>query len=105
MSVTIRRVFFSRVPGNYWKSLTRQSIGVRTNGTLTKEKPTDDGCKVNIPAPEPGKFQAATLNKFDNSLIIQNLESFETARPNEVILLGRKFIIYARFADYTFDGS
>ncbi|XP_035738934.1 quinone oxidoreductase-like protein 2 isoform X2 [Vespa mandarinia] len=86
MSVTIRRVFFSRVPRNYWKSLMSQSFSVRTNGTLTKEKPTDDSCKTNIPAPEAGKFQAATLNKFDNSLIIQNLESLKTAQPNEVII-------------------
>ncbi|XP_046826646.1 quinone oxidoreductase-like protein 2 isoform X2 [Vespa crabro] len=86
MSVTIRRVFFSRVPRNYWKSLMSQSFSVRTNGTLTKEKPTDDSCKTNIPAPEAGKFQAATLNKFDSSLIIQNLESLKTAQPNEVIV-------------------
>ncbi|KAL2714325.1 protein brambleberry-like [Vespula squamosa] len=84
--ITIRRVFFTRIVGNYRKNLMRQSVSERTNGTLTKEKPTDDSCKTNIPAPEPGKFQAAILNKFDNSLIIQNLESFTTAQPNEVII-------------------
>ncbi|XP_047354565.1 quinone oxidoreductase-like protein 2 isoform X3 [Vespa velutina] len=86
MSITIQRVFYSRVPKNYWKSLMSQSFSVRTNETLTREKPTDDSCKTNIPAPEAGKFQAATLNKFDNSLIIQNLESLKTAQPNEVII-------------------
>nr|XP_050855651.1 quinone oxidoreductase-like protein 2 isoform X1 [Vespula vulgaris] len=86
MSVTIRRVFFTRVAGNYRKSLMRQSVRERTNGTLIKEESTDDSCKTNIPAPEPGKFQAAILDKYDNSLIIQNIESFTTAQPNEVII-------------------
>ncbi|XP_043674730.1 quinone oxidoreductase-like protein 2 isoform X2 [Vespula pensylvanica] len=86
MSVTIRRVFFTRVAENYRKSFMRQSVRERTNGTLIKEESTDDSCKPNIPAPEPGKFQAAILDKYDNSLIIQNIESFATAQPNEVII-------------------
>lgn len=102
MSVTIRRVFFTRVAGNYRKSLMRQSVRERTNGTLIKEESTDDSCKTNIPAPEPGKFQAAILDKYDNSLIIQNVESFTTAQPNEVIPVDTKFPIYSRFAYYVF---
>ncbi|KAI4498803.1 hypothetical protein M0802_005978 [Mischocyttarus mexicanus] len=86
MSVTIRRMFITHVSGNYWKSLRKQNISLKTNKTFTKEKSTNDCPKTNIPALEPGKFQAATLNKFDNSLVIQNIESLKTTQPNEVVI-------------------
>ncbi|XP_014613455.1 PREDICTED: quinone oxidoreductase-like protein 2 isoform X2 [Polistes canadensis] len=86
MSVTIRRMFITHVSGIYWKNLRKQSIRLISNETPTKERSPNDSFETNIPASEPAKFQIASLNKFDNSLIIQNVESFKAAQPNEVVI-------------------
>ncbi|XP_043493339.1 quinone oxidoreductase-like protein 2 isoform X2 [Polistes fuscatus] len=86
MSVTIRRMFITHVSGIYWKNLRKQSIRLISNETPTKERSPNDSLKTNIPASEPGKFQVASLNKFDNSLVIQNVEAFKAAQPNEVVI-------------------
>ncbi|KAK2581132.1 hypothetical protein KPH14_007945 [Odynerus spinipes] len=74
------------VYGNYWERLMRRSVTIRAKGTFVQETLTDDASKNNIPTPEAGKFQAARLNKFDGSLVIENMEPLKTVQSSEVVI-------------------
>lgn len=86
MSTAIRRIFLTHVCQNYTKNLIRRSHILKTNGKFIQKRSMCAISQNNIPNPEPGTFQAAILNKSDNSLVIQNMELFKSVQPNEVVI-------------------
>lgn len=86
MSTAMRRIFFTHMCQSYSNNLIRRSVILKTNGKFIQKRSMCAISKNNIPNPEPGKFQAAILNKSDNSLVIQNMELFKSVLPNEVVI-------------------
>lgn len=86
MTAIVGRRIISQLRGSGGGLLTRAAV-IRFNGTLTKEQlSTEEVGKVVIPAPVPGKIQAAVLKKFSEPLAIENIEPPGLLQSNEVVL-------------------
>ena len=85
MTSIVGRRIISQLRGSNSNSLLRRAIVIRLNGTLPKEQlSTEEVGKFVIPAPVPGKIQAAVLKKFSEPLTIENVDPPKLLKSNEV---------------------